>query len=157
MECSICFEGFMFPKNEEELKELRKLYFKNIKEEYQKAKLENNKELLDKNLVELITKQSKFEGLIITDIYNTTYKCSTKKCNTIICNDCLKLLKSNGKNWHKVDEDFDFKSLIKCPYCRTTDFKEYMKNSVHVELLMKGNTEAFYKDMFEPKLFFKNV
>ena len=154
MECSICFESFMFPKNKEELKELAKLYFKDIKEEYQKAKLENNEELLDKNLVELIKKHSKFEGLIITDIYNTTYKCSTKKCNTIICNDCLKLLKSNGKNWHEVDEDLN--SLIKCPYCRTTDFKEYMKNSVHVELLMKANREnigAYYEDMFKPKFF----
>jgi hypothetical protein len=143
----------MFPKNEEELKELTKLYFKDIKEEYQKAKLENNEELLNKNFEEILVKQSKFEGLIITDIYNTTYKCSTKKCNTIICNDCLKLLKSNGKKCFEVTDE-NLNSLIKCPYCRTTDFKEYMKNSVHMELLMKGeNIKAFYEDMFKPKFF----
>ena len=159
MQCSICFENFMFPKNEKELKELSKSYFMDIIEKYQKAELENNEELFDKYLKERIVKKSKFEALIITDIYNTTYKCSTKNCNTIICNNCLNLVKTNGKNiFEETDEDLKEEyRLIKCPYCRTTDYKEYMKNSVHWELLMKGkNREAIIEDIFKPK-FFKNV
>jgi hypothetical protein len=149
----------MFPKNEKELKELSKSYFMDIIEKYQKAELENNKELFNKYLKERIVKESKFEALIITDIYNTTYKCSTKNCNTIICNNCLNLVKTNGKNTFEVtDEDLKEEyRLIKCPYCRTTDYTEYMRYSVHWELLMKGiNREAIIEDIFKPK-FFKNV
>jgi hypothetical protein len=59
----------MFPKNKKELKELSKSYFMDIIEKYQKAELENNKELFNKYLKERIVKESKFEALIITDIY----------------------------------------------------------------------------------------
>ena len=134
MECSICYESFIFPKTKEELMILQEKYYKESKEKYEKMKLKNNDKLEeDKGLIEYINKMSIFEGLVITNKHNLTYKCITNNCSYIICGFCLERLKSNGKSpLDMTDNDIiNSNRLIKCPNCRTYDFKEYMKNVLH--------------------------
>jgi len=151
MECSICYEKFLYPKNQEEILEIKKIFYKESKEKYEKAKLEGNKELKEKYLHELVNKSSILDGLIITDKHNLSYKCLIENCDSIICGDCLIRIKTNGKTLENMtDDDMDDKyKLIKCPYCRNTDFKDYLKNNVFEELLMKANKNNYLENKFK--------
>ena len=159
MQCSVCYDSFMFPKTEEELKILKKKYYKESLEKLDKAKLENNQELEDQAWDEIFIKQSRFNGLIITNKHNSTYKCITDNCNSIICGDCLERMKSNGKDCvNTTDDDEDNSNrLIKCPYCRSPAFKEYMNNvffQLKWNISKKNNDEDFFKDLCEDIEFF---
>ena len=109
MECSICYEKFLIPRNDKEFIQMYKEIVKN------------------NDLNEIMH----FNNLIIMPKYdNNIYICSTQNCNCIICKDCVIKLTHNGKNILEItNEDIPTKyDYFKCPYCRNIDWKDYMKN-----------------------------
>jgi hypothetical protein len=110
MECSICYENFLYANSQEETIELYANFKKN------------------KNIDEFEI-MSKFEGFLITSKHNETQKCDSPNCNSMICGNCWidytadELLVSN-------------KELFKCPFCRQIYWKYYMKNNVHSQLII---------------------
>ncbi len=126
MECAICYEKFLTPKNHVE--------FENLLNE----KSKNN----DCNEILL------FFNYLLTEKYDTSYKCQTPNCKCLICNNCfMNVIKrdvlNNEYEYNNENEMTSKYSKIKCPYCRKVDWKFYFTNNVLDELQMKllGKTE----------------
>ena len=113
MECNICFDNFFIPKTKEERLNFIKEWRKCTADEDALKKM----------------------NLLITPKHNRTYSCSTPNCNYIICGNCF----------DKINKEYDYKSVndlpswdeIKCPFCRQTDWKYYMKKYVLDQLQYK--------------------
>ena len=106
MECAICYEKFFIPKSGEDLEKMLK---ENVK---------NNDELW------------KFYNLLVTRKHSKIHYCPTPNCKCVICGICWERICNNGKSIEEVTED-DRASIydtFKCPYCKITDWKDYMEN-----------------------------
>jgi hypothetical protein len=131
MECSICYEKFIYPTS--------KVEFEKLFENYN-----NINYTLDKRRNFL-----NFMRLVITSRHNETIQCETPNCNSIICSNCwTKYTDRENESFDKFDNTLD-----KCPFCKQVYWKYYMKNIVHFELLMKVlNVDEFneytFKKMF---------
>lgn len=133
MECSICYEKFLIPRND---KEFVKMY----------------REIVKNNDLEEIMK---FNNLILMPHYgNKIYTCSTNKCKCVICQDCFIKLTHNGKSILSVtDEDIpSIYDYFICPYCRNIDWKDYMKNVLN-ELQQKVLGKEIFMEMYIDKYF----
>jgi hypothetical protein len=121
MECSICFEKFIFPNSNEES-------FETLYSNYKKD------EIIDE-----YKKLINFKHLIITTKHDSTIKCETPNCNSTLCNNCFTKLTFNGKELEDAyEEDFPSENtLFKCPFCRQVYYKYYMKVNILNELLEK--------------------
>jgi hypothetical protein len=112
MECDLCCEKFFIPKTKEEMINfIKKL--RTCTDEEGKKKMK----------------------LLITPKHNLTHSCSTPNCNYIMCENCWEKI-------NKVDQESSLDDLpcwgeIKCPYCRQTDWKYYMKKYVLDQLQYK--------------------
>ena len=128
MECSICYEKFIYPKP---IDDINKLFeeFKNEKDNKQK----NN--IIDFEL------EGHFLGLIITPTHNESIKCETNNCKSVICGHCWsKYISDNFKDIEKTNQPHN------CPYCKQTLYKYYMTNVVLNELMSKllGDKYNYY-------------
>jgi len=131
MECSLCYEKFIYPNSSIELEELFENY-NNINSSI------NERE----NFI-------KFMNFVITTRHNRTMQCETEKCNSIICFNCW--TKYTDRENESIDGSFD-KTLDKCPFCRQVYWKYYMKNIVHSELLMKVLNEDEFINIIMEKM-----
>lgn len=123
MECSICFEKFIFIKSKEDWDTEKKKFYK---------KYENTFDKEDKFADSKIF--WRFRGLLNT----STKKCETLNCDCILCDECWFRIRTNGKKMYDADFD-DFlepNDLYRCPLCRQVDWK-YQMERVHSELLQK--------------------
>jgi hypothetical protein len=134
MECAICYEKFFTPKSQEEFE----------------IKLED-----------IVNNDSeggicKFLNYLITDKYNTTYKCPIPNCECVVCSDCYISIQINDDINTEYEEDNEYNDIpsnnskFRFPYCRNIDWKDYM-NGVFNELQMK----VLGKNKFEKILFKK--
>jgi len=108
MECTICYEKFFTPTTKEEFKQIH----------HEIVKTNDEQKIL------------RFYDLVITPYHNTTYKCSTQNCGSIICAECYTKITCNGKDIYDMDIDdmpSKYDTFI-CPYCRNIDWKMYMDN-----------------------------
>jgi len=148
MECSICYESFFLPKSNEDYK------FKNLPENLKKNSYIN---------------LSAIRNLLITDKYNSTYKCPIENCDSIICQKCWTSLLYNSVLQKKSirnnlsdaeegrdddddgdDDDLDIYYLFSCPYCRNIDWKQYMSNHVLLQLLVsKLGVDIVHEDLMK--------
>lgn len=132
MECSICYESFVFPKSLIELEELEEVYMR-----------DENKSVL------------KFQDLVITPTHNTSIKCETPNCNSVVCGSCWYMYICNGKDIDESTLD-DIESSIgklqKCPLCRQVYWKKHME-TVQNELLSKVLNEHDYSVYMFKKCF----
>jgi hypothetical protein len=114
MECTLCYEIFVIIKTKEE-----------EKKEWNKIK---------KGGIDNI---SYFLNLWITPEYDPSYTCSNKKCNNIICGNCWETINNNFQLLYETEPILPYWGEIKCPFCRQTDWRYYMKQYVLDELQNK--------------------
>jgi hypothetical protein len=117
MKCSICYIEFINPK--EYSKEAFDALFKG------ETTTHNN---FDPD------KFMRFTSLIIQKD-NNPFKCNTPNCEHLYCVQCYTKIKQ-GEN---VEDEWDYgkKDTFQCAYCRNIDYKDYMKNNVLNDMMLK--------------------
>ena len=115
MECSICAEKFINPK------------------EYSKEQfVELMNENIDKKKGLESDKYMRFHSLVLTK--DNPFKCNTPNCESVYCLQCYTKIKQRD------DHDkwgYDKKDTFQCAYCRNIDYKDYMKNNVLDDMMLK--------------------
>lgn len=132
MECAVCYEAFIIPNSREDFLEIINEYGKNNKLTF-------------------------FFNYLITPKHNTTYKCPTPECKCIICLDCWNKVQvsnriDNDNNTHDILDNLpSIYDKFMCPFCRQVDWKNYMKDSVLLELQRKILGEDEWLDLLYNK------
>ena len=104
---------------------------------------EDYKELEKKFMIEHNkdnNKDIKFLSLLLISNCKPKYMCSNDKCGMYMCDYCY-------------DNTINEKELFKCHYCRTNDYKKYMKINVLRELQIKILGKEGFKKWYMEQLF----